>query len=319
MKNLLTPLWVVLLVVSCSKEKADETNNGNKNENRLKATTLSVPSQYSTIQAAINAANSGDVINIANGTYNEIVNIPSTKSNIKIIGASQTGVILTASGTTQTTLTVDGSDITFETMTIRQTAGQTAGNTNHAVRVNGARVEFYKCYLYGWQDTFCIYNNALVYCNLCEIRGSVDFIYGDRPAFFQSCNIRQMRVSNPAGGVNAAPNHASNVRGFVFSGCTICRASGVPDNSSTLMRPWGANGETAYINCSMDSHISAAGWSIWSTATPNTSACRAAEYGSKTLSGTAINLSTRSSWVTRLTSTSNYTRSAILGSWTPPL
>ena len=53
--------------------------------------TRSVPSQYSTVQAAVNAATAGDVINIANGTYNEVVTIPSSKTNIRLIGASQTG------------------------------------------------------------------------------------------------------------------------------------------------------------------------------------------------------------------------------------
>ena len=166
------------------------------------------------------------------------------------------------------------------------------------------------------QDTFAIWNNAVVYCNLSEVRGSVDFIYSGGTAFFQTCNIRQMRST---GGVNTAPSTPSTVTyGFVFSGCTICRASGVADNSSTLMRPWGANGETAYINCAMDSHITAAGWSAWDG---RELTCRAAEYDSKTLAGATINLSSRSSWVVRLTSTqaATYSRSNVLGGWTPPL
>jgi pectinesterase len=141
----------------------------------------------------------------------------------------------------------------------------------------------------------------------------VDFIYSGGTAFFSSCNIKQIRST---GGVNAAPSTPSGVRGFVFSSCTINRGSGVADNSSTLMRPWYPYGETAYINCSMDSHITAAGWSAWGG---REATCRAAEYGSKTLSGSTISLSSRSSWVVRLTSTSNYTKSVILGSWTPPL
>ena len=86
----------------------------------LSAATRSVPSQYSTIQAAVNAAASGDTINIANGTYNEQVTIPSGKNSLKIVGASQTGVIITA-GLNQKAVVVNANDTTFSYLTIRNT------------------------------------------------------------------------------------------------------------------------------------------------------------------------------------------------------
>jgi pectinesterase len=275
------------------------------------ATTRSVPSQYSTIQAAINAAVSGDTISIANGVYNEQDTIPSGKNHLTFIGASQTGVVI-QSGANQTTMTIHGTDITFEYLTIANTL-LSGSTSSHAVYVDSQRVEFYRCYINGWQDTFAIWNNALVYCSLSEVRGEVDFIYSGGTAFFSSCNIRQC---NTTGGYNCAPSTPPTARGFVFWGCTICRTGNVNTNSSWLMRPWYPNGETAYINCNMDSHITAAGWAGWNG---NENTCRAAEYGSKTLSGAIIDLSKRSSWVVRLTSTSNYTEGVILGGWTPPL
>ncbi|MFT3783080.1 MAG: pectinesterase family protein [Nibricoccus sp.] len=279
------------------------------------AATRSVPSQYATIQAAVNAAASNDTISIANGTYTEAVTIPSTKTGLKIVGASQSGVVLRVTTAAQTALTINATDTTVSYMTIANTAGVSAGPAQ-AVRVNSKRVEFYRCYINGYQDTFAIWDGALVYCSLCEIRGSVDFIYSGGTAFFQSCNIKQMRST---GGVNTAPSTPQTVTyGFVFSSCTINRASGVADNSTTLMRPWREYGQTAYINCSMDSHITAAGWSAWDG---REATCRAAEYGSKTLSGSTINLSSRSSWVVRLTASqaATYSKSNVLGGWTPPL
>ncbi len=279
------------------------------------AATRSVPSQYATIQAAVNAAASDDTISIANGTYTEQVNIPSSKTGLKLVGASQTGAKLRATTAATTALTVNGTDTTVSYLTIENTAGVSAGPAN-AVRVNSKRVEFFRCYINGYQDTFAIWDGAVVYCKSCEVRGSVDFIYSGGTAFFESTNIRQMRST---GGVNTAPSTPQTVTyGFVFSACTINRASGVADNNSTLMRPWREYGQTAYINCTMDGHITAAGWSPWDG---REATCRAAEYGSKTPAGATINLANRSSWVVRLTSSqaATYSKSNVLGGWTPPL
>jgi len=277
------------------------------------ATTRSVPSQYKTISAAVAAAANGDTISIANGTYNEQVVVGSSQSNLTFIGASQTGVILQA-GQNQIAMVINGTGITVEYMTIANT--YLSGSTSsHAVMLYGKNIEFYRCYIDGWQDTLAVWYGPY-YFSYCEIRGCVDFIYSGGPAYFSTCNIRQMRST---GGVNAAPSTPQGTPfGIVFYGCTVCRASGVADNSSTLMRPWYPYGETAYINCSMDSHITAVGWDD----NGHASTARGAEYGSKTLAGATISLSQRPSWVVRLTAaqvSSSYSRSTVLGGWTPPI
>ncbi len=281
----------------------------------LSAATRSVPSQYSTIQAAVNAAANNDTISIANGTYTEQVNIPSSKTGLKLVGASQTGVKIRATTAATTALTVNGNDTTISYLTVENTAGATAGPAL-AARVNSKRVEFYRCYINGWQDTLGLWDNSLSFFKFCEIRGSVDFIYSGGTAFFESTNIKQIRDT---GGPATAPSTPQGVTyGFVFSSCTFNRSSNVANNNSTFMRPWRPYGQTVVINCSVDSHITAAGWSPWDG---REATCRAAEYGTKTLSGAAVNLSTRSAWVVRLTAAqaATYSRANVLGGWTPPL
>lgn len=277
------------------------------------AATRSVPSQYTTISAAVAAAQAGDTISIANGTYNEQVVVGRSQHNLTFIGASQTGVILQA-GTNQTAMVINGTNILVETMTIRNTVNQ--GSTScHAVLLYGGQIEFYRCYINGWQDTLGVWYGPY-YFSYCEIRGEEDFIYSGGPAYFSVCNIRQM---NTTGGCNSAPSTPQGTPfGIVFNDCTVCRSANVNNNSSTLMRPWYPYGETAYINCSMDSHITATAWDD----NGHASTARGAEYGSKTLSGATINLSTRPSWVVRLTAaqvSSSYSRATVLGGWTPPI
>jgi parallel beta-helix repeat protein len=54
--------------------------------------TLSVPGAYSTIQAAVNAAKSGDTVNVAAGTYNE--NVLVKKDNLRIVGHGMTDTLI---------------------------------------------------------------------------------------------------------------------------------------------------------------------------------------------------------------------------------
>ena len=54
------------------------------------------PGNYTTIQAAINDANSGDTVFVYNGTYHE--NVVITKNNIILKGEDKNNTIIDASG-----------------------------------------------------------------------------------------------------------------------------------------------------------------------------------------------------------------------------
>lgn len=57
-------------------------------------TTRNVPGAYATIQSAINAAVSGDIINVAAGTYTEDLTIPVGKTGLEIVGAGSGSTII---------------------------------------------------------------------------------------------------------------------------------------------------------------------------------------------------------------------------------
>ena len=263
------------------------------------ATTRSVPSSYSTVQAAINAASSGDTISIAAGTYTGQFSVPSSKTNLIIQGASASGTII-QSGQNQTTMTVSASGVTFKSLTLKNTYSADT-NTNHCLIVYAEKCTVNSCYIIGREDN--LYCSGSLYVVGGEIQGTVDFIYGPGKIFLNGTRIVELRGS---GATIAAPNTSSSqTYGIVFSGCTITNASGVSSGSTYLGRPWGASGQLAYINCSIGSVIASAGYINWS-GTSNSSTCRFAEY---------VCPSGRASWVTRLTSSqaAAYTKTNVLG------
>ena len=270
------------------------------------AATRSVPAQYSTVQAAINAAAAGDTISIANGTYAGQFSISSSKTGLIIQGASNTGTILT-SGQNQTTLTVQATDVTIKNIKLQNTyTGDT--NTNHVLVVQAARCAVRASYLNGRQDTlYALGTSASIYVTGSEIQGTVDFVYGHGRIFVTNSTIRQIRGN---GGTIGAPNTASSQNyGIVFSNCTIATGGTATSSSSYLGRPWGASGQLAYINCTIGNVIAPVGYIEWS-GTTNSKTCRFAEYPCP---------SSRASWVKRLTATqaAAYTKSNVLGGWNP--
>jgi hypothetical protein len=78
-------------------------------------TTRNVPGTYGTIQAAVNAAVDGDVIAIANGTYNESVSV--TKA-LTFSGANQAGTIIDPVTGSGFQVNAPGKDVYFSNLTV---------------------------------------------------------------------------------------------------------------------------------------------------------------------------------------------------------
>ena len=87
---------------------------------------------YASIQAAINAAASGDIVFIPNGTYFESLNI---SKNLVLRGESETGVVIDASGNDDYSIDCSGDLLTtFEDFSL---IGHTTGDAAYGLKIAG--------------------------------------------------------------------------------------------------------------------------------------------------------------------------------------
>jgi len=77
---------------------------------------LHVPMQYSTIQAAIDAANSGDIIQVSGGVYKESVMVNKT---VSLLAENPSNTIIDANGTQGNTVHVIANNVKIEGFTIQ--------------------------------------------------------------------------------------------------------------------------------------------------------------------------------------------------------
>jgi pectinesterase len=248
---------------------------------------------YHTLGAALTAAPDSSAttyfIYVRNGRYHEKLSVD--KANITLLGESRDSVVLTFDATADTpdpdggtygtrgsfTLRIAAPDFRAEHLTIENAfdfrANQARSSSDPAKVKNtqavalhldrgSDRAAFVDCVVSGWQDT--VYANAgRASFRQCIILGHVDFIFGAGVAVFEDCDI----VSR-GGGFIAAPSTPPLQRyGFVFIGSRLGRESNaVKPNTVALGRPWhpssnpNVNPSAVYIDCNMDDHILAEGW-----------------------------------------------------------
>jgi hypothetical protein len=83
-------------------------------------TARDVPSEYPTIQAAVDAARPGDLVRIAAGTYREEVVVPPAKRDIVLRGADRNRVVLDGGdGRRHEGIAVHASGVAIENLTVR--------------------------------------------------------------------------------------------------------------------------------------------------------------------------------------------------------
>ncbi|PRX28273.1 PelA/Pel-15E family pectate lyase [Orenia metallireducens] len=242
---------------------------------------------YKTVQAAIDAVPENNIypveIFIKDGIYKEVVNIPSSKPFIRMIGESKEGTVLTydnynkkkkpAGGTYGTTgsasafLYADNfvaKNLTFEN-SFDEASVAGGGTQAVAVKTQGDKMYFENVRFIGNQDTLYT-SGGRQYFNNCYIEGDVDFIFGDAQAVFDNCQIYSLDrgSSSNNGYVTAASTSIKEPYGYLFINSTLL--SNAPDGTVYLGRPWHPGGDkyaiasVVFRDSYLGAHIKARPW-----------------------------------------------------------
>ncbi|KEO72641.1 pectinesterase family protein [Anditalea andensis] len=314
------PLFILLFISCCCY--AQEANftvakDGSGDFNSVQEAIWAVP-DFRKIQT---------VIYVKNGTYKEKIILPTSKTNVLLLGESAVGTILTFDdyaqkhntfgeemGTTgSSSFFVFGSDFSARNITFANTAGPVGQAV--AIRVTGDRASFEKCRFLGFQDTLYAHgDNSRQYYKDCYIEGTTDFIFGWATAVFENCEIYSKKGGQY---ITAASTHEGRSFGFVFINCKL--TGDAPDNSVYLGRPWRDAAQTVFINSALGNHIKKEGWHNWNKPHAEKTSYYA-EWGSK---GAGANIGDRVNWSHLLTEEQlqTYTVNNILkgdDGWSPP-
>ncbi|EPS61620.1 hypothetical protein M569_13175 [Genlisea aurea] len=207
----------------------------------------------------------------------------------------------------------------------------TAGPENHqavALTVASDRSVFYRCTISGYQDTLFALSLRQFYRE-CDIKGTIDFIFGNAAAIFQSSTVI-LRRPRRGGAFNAilanGRTDPGQNTGFSLQNCRIVVGSDFApvkgSYDSYLGRPWKAYSRAVVLKSDIDGEISSRGWAPWEGAGGSTyGTLYFAEYGN---TGAGAETSGRVRWpgfhVIGTAEATKFTVAQFIGgnSWLPP-
>lgn len=282
---------------------------------------------FESVQAAIDAVpdfrDAETTILLESGTYEEKLVVPTSKTNVTLVGEDPEDTILTYDdyngkenrfgeemGTTESSSCfLFGDDFTARDLTFQNTAG--AVGQAVAVRVDGDRAVFENCRFLGWQDTLYTHGeDSRQYYRDCYVEGRIDFIFGWSTAVFEDCEIF---CTGEKGYVTAASTTEDTDYGYLFRNCEI--TGDAPDDSFYLGRPWRPHAQTVFTRCYLGEHIRPEGWHNWRDPDKEETAFYA-EYENE---GPGFTPDERVDWARQLTDeeAAEYTRETVLDGWDP--
>ncbi|XP_056860937.1 probable pectinesterase/pectinesterase inhibitor 59 [Raphanus sativus] len=234
-----------------------------------------------TVQAAIDVARrrkvaSGKfVIYVKRGVYQENINVRRNNDDVMLIGDGIGSTIITGDRSVKdgyttfnsATASIEGLRFIAKGLTFQNTAGPAKGQAV-ALRSSSDLSIFYQCSIEGYQDTLLVHSQRQFYRD-CYIYGTVDFIFGNAAAVFQSCLILPRRPLKGQANVITAQARADPFQntGISIHNSTILPAPDLIPVIGTVKtymgRPWMKYSRTVVLETYLDSVVSPLGWSPW--------------------------------------------------------
>jgi pectin methylesterase-like acyl-CoA thioesterase len=280
-------------------------------------------SSICTVQTAIDtvpANNTNAVtINVGAGVYHELVYL-TNKRNVTLRGADRAGTVITypnnemlnggTSGRPMMLLT-GANGFVLDTITLYNSTPQ-GGSQAEAIRASGDQIIIRNSNLRSLQDT--ILSDGRLYVTGSLVEGNVDYIWGTGVAYFNNCEIKT--VGRSGYGVQARNGTGY---GYVFVDSRLTSDAGITGHVLARIDVSAyPNSHVAFINCTMGTHVSAAGWTI--TGGGSTANLRFWEYQSVNPSGGAINTSGRAMGSRQIMANEAAMmrdKATVLGGWNP--
>ncbi|EUC65300.1 pectinesterase [Rhizoctonia solani AG-3 Rhs1AP] len=243
------------------------------------AITVGSGGKYSTLSAALKDT-SRRVFVVCNvyfvyaGTYKEQVAI--SRANVKIYGQTSNALTYSSNQATFTnnipassagsndasgTVRVLATGVSIYNLNIANTYGKPVDQSQAiALSVQAGQFGCYGCKLTGYQDTL-LANKGTQFYGKSYIEGAVDFIFGQQASIW----ITGSTINTLGNGYITASGRSSEDSNYYV----IDKSSITGTGTQYLGRPWRNYARVIVQGTSIGSHVVAAGWSQWSSSTPN--------------------------------------------------
>lgn len=152
------------------------------------------------------------------------------------------------------------------------TVRNTAGAINHqavALKVQGDKSAFWRCSFEAYQDTLYTHSNRQFFKD-CNISGTVDFIFGNAAAVFQSCTLLarvplpgQQNTFTAQGRTIGSQNTGLSIQNCVVDAAPELKNYVGSAVMSYLGRPWKEFSRTVFLTSSVTGVVAPEGWLPW--------------------------------------------------------